>query len=81
MSIQFNERAFVETVKLLSSRDQQMLLDLANRLARPHGTPGSLLIARAKDFEIDPADLQRMSDAIEEAFEQPEDFPEVNFDE
>ncbi|MBE2184932.1 MAG: hypothetical protein IAE89_15995 [Anaerolineae bacterium] len=58
-----------------------MVVELANRLARLQGTPGKVFVQQTRDIHIEPDDINRMTDAINEAFKQVEDFPEVIFDE
>jgi hypothetical protein len=58
----------IEQVDRLNEPQQRQLLDLARRLAAPDGTPGGKLLRLAG--RIAPADLEAMSQAIEEGCEQ-----------
>jgi len=58
----------IEQVDRLNEPQQRQLLELARRLAAPEGTPGWKLLRFAGS--IDPADLEAMSEAIQEGCER-----------
>jgi hypothetical protein len=58
----------IEQVDRLDDSRQQQVLDFARRLTAPAGTPGRNLLQFAGS--IDPADLEAMSQAIQEDCEQ-----------
>lgn len=75
------EREILEQIRDMSEEQQKEVLAFARGLKRPKGVSGKEFIERTKDIHIAPEDLALMQAAIEEAFERPSEFPEVNFDE
>ena len=60
----------IEQVDRLDDSRQRQVLDFARRLTAPAGTPGGSLMHFAGS--IDPADLEAMSQAIQQGCEQVE---------
>ncbi len=58
----------IEQVDRLDDTQRQQVLDFARRLTAPEGTPGRDLLRFAG--AVDPADLEVMSKAIQQACEQ-----------
>jgi hypothetical protein len=54
----------------MTSEQQKKMLEFANGLTRSPGTPGDVLVALMEKIQIDPADLEEMSRAIEEECER-----------
>lgn len=74
------EQQIIEQIRDMSDEQQRQVLEFTRTLKRPKGISGKEFLERTKDIHIDSEDLKRMQEAIEEAFERPSDFPEVNFD-
>ncbi len=74
------EQVLLANWRKLPPEQQDALVEYVAKLARPRGTPGKIFLERTKHLHISDEDAQAMIQAIEEAFEQVEDFPEVNFD-
>jgi hypothetical protein len=80
MTITF-EQELLEAARQLDKEGQRRILAYARALrTRPKGLSGQEFLERTKDIHIDPDDLRRMEQAIEEAFEQVSNLPEVRFD-
>jgi hypothetical protein len=74
MSDKTLEQEIMEAVQRLDTTRKRQVLDYARDLtARPKGISGKEFLERTRDIHIDPADLKLMEEAIEEAFEEPED--------
>jgi hypothetical protein len=65
----------------MNAEQQRQVLEFTRSLKRPQGVSGKEFLERTKDIHIDPVDLKLMQEAIEEAFERPSNFPEVDFGE
>ena len=75
------EQELLDAARQLDREQQRRVLIYARALrTRPKGLSGQEFLERTKDIRIDPDDLNRMSQAIEEAFEQINELPEVRFD-
>jgi hypothetical protein len=71
-----------DEAKQLDEENQRVLLAIARLLAQPKGgTPGYLAKQYAREIGFSSEALAEMQQAIEEACEQIDDFPEVHFDE
>ncbi|MEO8395999.1 MAG: hypothetical protein ABI700_23590 [Chloroflexota bacterium] len=76
------EQEIAGLVKELTARQKRDLLGYARSIKnRPEPEPGWKAIQHAKEIGFSSADLAQMQQAIEEACENIEDFPEVNLDE
>jgi hypothetical protein len=72
--------AIIEYVDKLDLEGLQQVLTYARALSkRPKGLTGEEFLERTKHIHIDADDLKQMEEAIEEAFEQVGDLPEVKF--
>ena len=71
----------IEQLDTLNESQQREVLDTIARVKnRPQGTPGRLAVQIAREIGFSHEDLAQMEQAIEEAFENIDDFPEVNLD-
>jgi hypothetical protein len=75
------EKEIMEVVHQMTEEQQRELLKQAHRLKRPKGTPGKLAIQYARELAFNSEDLAEMEQAINEAFEKPAGFTEVELDE
>lgn len=74
------EQELLDQVRKLDRNQQRRVVAYARALhTRPKGQSGAEFLERTKNIHIDADDLKRMEQAIEEAFEQISDLPEVNF--
>jgi predicted Zn-dependent peptidase len=60
----------VNQLDQLTPEQLREVLDFAETLVRPHGEPGELLLERTRDIRIDPEDLEKMRQVIEEECER-----------
>lgn len=71
----------LEQIDDLNEDQQREILDAVLRVKnRPKGEPGRLFLERTKDIRFDPEELMLMEQAIEEACENIDPEPDVNFD-
>ena len=75
------EQVLLANWRKLAPEQQDALAEYVAKLEHLKGTPGKVFVERTQHLHISDEDAQAMIQAIEEAFEQVEDFPEVNFDE
>lgn len=75
------EDEILASIRLLDEAGQRRVLEFIRGLSRPKGEPGWKIVQHARKINISSKDLDEMRQAIEEACEIIEDFPEVNLDE
>jgi uncharacterized protein with ParB-like and HNH nuclease domain len=74
------KEAIIEVVDNLDAEQQRLVLTYVQALSkRPKGLTGEEFLERTKHIHIDEDDLKQMEEAIEEAFEQVGDLPEIKF--
>ncbi len=67
MTEQSYEQKIMEHIHLLDTEKQREVLEFVRSLVRPRGEPGKLMFERTSNVYINPADLEEMQQAIEEA--------------
>jgi hypothetical protein len=78
MTANLIERELLEVVQGLTDDQKQTVLQYARTIKQPVGEPGWLFVERTRHIHIPAEDLEAMQKAIDEAFGQIEDFPEVD---
>ena len=64
------EQEIIERVSKLDKDKQERVLEFVRNLERPEGIAGEDLVARARQVDFDPSDLETMAKAIEEGCER-----------
>jgi hypothetical protein len=82
MTVTTLEQEVLDELRRMSPSKQREALEAVRRInIHPEGEPGWKIIQHARAINFPLEDLEEMERAIEEACEEIEDDPEVNFDE